>query len=207
MDYITKYYKNLSEQLQEKVNHLTQLIETAELNPDNFDGPDAGRKASSLEVASHAELADYERDPDFHNDVVHELSHHFGNAHPHVTNGSGIPHQSASVGDIQRRLHKIAPVGGYKTFDQASDTLHDIVYDRTGSTGTYLSAMHDRIAGNIGLDKDGDIIDQDARDNHVYDTIEGIHKKVILAVRDRQDLRNLSMTDDEYFSRNPHLKP
>ena len=59
MNYLTTHYKNLSEQLQEKVNQLKQLIETADSTPDNFDGPDAGSKGSSEEVAQTAKEAPY----------------------------------------------------------------------------------------------------------------------------------------------------
>jgi hypothetical protein len=52
MNYLTQHYKNLSEQLQEKVNQLKQLIETADSTPDNFDGPDADTKGSALEIAA-----------------------------------------------------------------------------------------------------------------------------------------------------------
>ena len=52
MDYLTQYYKNLSEQLQAKVNHLQRLIETANLTPDNFDGPDANTTGDTAEVVA-----------------------------------------------------------------------------------------------------------------------------------------------------------
>ena len=48
MDYLTQYYKNLAEQLEERINHLTQLIENQTLTPDNHDGPDAGSKGSAI---------------------------------------------------------------------------------------------------------------------------------------------------------------
>ena len=38
MDYITNYYKNLSEQLQDKLNHLHQLLEEADITLDPYYG-------------------------------------------------------------------------------------------------------------------------------------------------------------------------
>jgi len=38
MDYITQYYKNLSEQLQDKINHLNQLLEEADISLDPYYG-------------------------------------------------------------------------------------------------------------------------------------------------------------------------
>ena len=59
MDYLTQHYKNLSEQLQAKVNHLTRLVETADLTPNNFDGPDPDNQGSSAEVSQASQEAPY----------------------------------------------------------------------------------------------------------------------------------------------------
>jgi hypothetical protein len=69
MNYLTNYYKNLSEQLQEKVNHLQRLVETANLTPDNFDGSDAnitgdtrevvaGQQANEVALETHGKIRD-----------------------------------------------------------------------------------------------------------------------------------------------------
>jgi hypothetical protein len=79
MNYLTQYYKNLSEQLQQKVNHLQRLVETAELTPDNFDGPDANKTGDTAEVvAGHKAMQ-------LHNQIADLISRH----HEKVTGESG----------------------------------------------------------------------------------------------------------------------
>ncbi len=52
MNYLTLYYKNLSEQLQAKVNHLQKLVEAGDLTPDNFDGEDEDTTGDTEEVVT-----------------------------------------------------------------------------------------------------------------------------------------------------------
>ena len=103
MNYLSQYYKNLAEQLEERINHLTQLIENQTLTPDNHDGPDAGSKGSADEVSEWALKATLESGYGFHDDIVHALSHHLGTAHPHLTARDNMyrPDPEQSILDIR----------------------------------------------------------------------------------------------------------
>lgn len=189
MNYLSNYYKNLAEQLQEKVNHLTQLIENETLTPDNHDGPDAGSKGSADEVAEWALKASLEKNPGFHDDIVHALSYHLGTAHPHVSNGRHVDVRDPgeSVLDLRRRLHGSAPTGGYKTFDHAFDTLGDIVTDGAHHG---RNDMYNAINDGIGFDEEGDnIVDHTVRQDNMDNVLAGIRKKSIGTVNSFQAQR------------------
>jgi len=83
MNYLTNYYKNLSEQLQQRVNHLQRLVETANLTPDNFDGPDADRTGSSAEVVAGQQAMQ------LHNQISDLIARHHSDVAPHVDRNLG----------------------------------------------------------------------------------------------------------------------
>ena len=78
MNYLTQYYKNLSEQLQQRVNHLQKLVETANLTPDNFDGPDPDRTGSSAEVAAGQQAMQ------LHHQISDLIARHHSDVAPHI---------------------------------------------------------------------------------------------------------------------------
>ena len=179
MDYLTQHYKNLSEQLQAKINNLTQLIENQTLTPDNHDGPDAGSKGSADEMSESTLKATIESSYGFHDDIVHALSHHLGTAYPHLTARDNMyrPDPEQSILDIRKILHESAPKGGYRTFDQAHDTLQDIVF---GDAHHGRNAMYNAINAGIGFDEAGDsIVDHAARDENAGRVLSDITKKSI----------------------------
>lgn len=203
MNYLSNYYKNLAEQLQEKVNHLTQLIENQTLTPDNHDGPDAGSKGSADEVAEWALKASLEADSGFHDDIVHALSYHLGTAHPHLSNSrhSGVSDPGESVLDLRKILHGSAPKGGYRTFDQAHDTLQDIVFDDAHHG---RNAMYNTINAGIGFDEAGDsIVDHDSRKENAGRVLSDINKKAFDSVQVFQAQRGTKRDNAAYFASKP----
>lgn len=68
MNYLTNYYKNLSEQLQEKVNHLTNLLEAKQ--GFRTDAEKQYRKEKQLENLSTKPIEDIQKEMDFHNEVM-----------------------------------------------------------------------------------------------------------------------------------------
>ena len=197
MNYLSQYYKNLTEQLEERINHLTQLIENQTLTPDNHDGPDAGSKGSADEVSEWALKATLESGYGFHDDIVHALSHHLGTAHPHLTARDNMyrPDPEQSILDIRKILHGSAPKGGYRTFDQAHDTLQDIVF---GDAHHGRNAIYNTINAGIGFDEEGDnIVDHDARNENAGRVLSDITKKSIGMVQSFQGQRGTKYTNPE----------
>lgn len=68
MNYLTNYYKNLSEQLQEKVNNLTNLLEAKQ--GFRTDAEKQYRKEKQLENLSTKPIEDIQKEMDFHNEVM-----------------------------------------------------------------------------------------------------------------------------------------
>jgi hypothetical protein len=203
MNYLSNYYKNLAEQLEERINHLTRLIENKTLTPDNHDGPDAGRKGSADEVATWAQEATLEADPGFHDDIVRALSYHLGDAHPHITARDNMYRldRDESARDIQRTLHGSAPEGGYKTFDHAHDTLGDIVFDGAHHG---RNAMYNAINDGIGFDEEGEtIINHDARNENAGRILSGARNNVRSMVQSFQDQRGTKRDNAAYFASKP----
>jgi len=122
MDYLSNYYKNLSEQLQSKVNHLKRLVETADSTPNNFDGPDADKLGSPEEVA--AATAKISAMPDFHNTVIAHMATAFGDRY-----GQNTGHGRKLTLKVAADLHKAAGEGGFRDLDHASSTLRSYMQD------------------------------------------------------------------------------
>jgi|688.fasta_scaffold421973_3 hypothetical protein len=196
MNYLSNYYKNLAEQLQEKFNHLTRLIENETLTPDNHDGPDAGNKGSADEVSEWALKATLESDSGFHDDIVHALSYHLGTFHPHITarDNTYRPDRDRSILDIRQSLHGSAPEGGYRTFDQAHDTLQDIVFDQAHHG---RNAMYNTINDGIGIAL------HDDRSENAGRVLRDINKKSIGMVQSFQTQRGTKRDNDAYFASKP----
>ena len=68
MNYLTQHYKNLSEQLQAKVNHLTNLLEAKQ--GFRTDAEKQYRKEKQLENLSTKPIEDIQKEMDFHNEVM-----------------------------------------------------------------------------------------------------------------------------------------
>ena len=68
MNYLTNYYKNLSEQLQEKVNNLTNLLEAKQ--GFRTDAEKQYRKEKQLENLPTKPIEDIQKEMDFHNEVM-----------------------------------------------------------------------------------------------------------------------------------------
>jgi len=122
MNYLTQYYKNLSEQLQTKVNQLKRLVETPDSTPNNFDGPDADKLGSPAEVAAAA--AKISAMPDFHNSVIAHMATEFGSRY-----GQHTKHGRELTLKVAGDLHKAAGEGGFRDWDHASSTLRDYMQD------------------------------------------------------------------------------
>ena len=180
-----------------------RLLETADSTPNNFDGPDADRKGSADEVAEWALKASLEADPGFHDDIVHALSHYLGTAHPHLTARDNMyrPDPEQSILDIRQRLHGSAPEGGYRTFDQAHDTLQDIVFDQAQHG---RNAMYNTINDGIGFDEEGDnIVDHDTRSENAGRALSDINKKAFASVQVSQAQRGTKRDNAAYFASKP----
>lgn len=81
MNYLTNYYKNLSEQLQEKVNHLEKLIKESE--------------------------STYEPDTTgMHSKIVDSIVKHHTSAYPHKSVGTRAKNVEASAAHIKEILNK-----------------------------------------------------------------------------------------------------
>jgi len=152
MNYLTQYYKNLSEQLQQRVNHLQRLIETANLTPNNFDGPDADRTGSTAEVVAGQRA--HELALQTHGKIKDALIKLHATKYPHLSDspeGSAVARSAAHIAHIldthgsapftsaEAAVHAIAPqaIQGnydlerriYDTRDSGGDVLEDEDYD------------------------------------------------------------------------------
>lgn len=115
MNYLTNYYKNLSEQLQERVNHLQKLIEAHDMTPNHFDGPDADKTASADEVAMAR-----------HNELVDLVARHHAEVAPHISRNLGSHNYDVemSKADLVKRYSGKNYKG--KPFTSAEDALRVI---------------------------------------------------------------------------------
>jgi hypothetical protein len=100
MNYLTNYYKNLSEQLQERVNHLQKLLESSE----------------PVDMA-----------PELHSEIVkHVVDQHVKNF-PHINSNKpetyGKPDISASVAHAEKFLNS-HPEAPFSSPEQALKALH-----------------------------------------------------------------------------------
>jgi hypothetical protein len=105
MNYLTNYYKNLSEQLQDRVNHLEKLLK------EGFNDPKMPHDAASREYAtdSNQEFADIaagENAMDTHNKIAALIARHHSDVAPHISRNLGSHNydQKLSEKDILKSL-------------------------------------------------------------------------------------------------------
>jgi hypothetical protein len=155
---------------------------------------ESDKKLSSPEEAELALKATLESDPGFHDDIVNALSYHLGTFHPHITAGDNTyrPDRDRSILDIRQSLHGSAPEGGYRTFDQAHDTLQDIVFDQAHHG---RNAMYNTINDGIGIAL------HDDRSENAGRVLRDINKKSINMVQSFQTQRGTKRDNAEYFAK------
>lgn len=132
MNYLTNYYKNLSEQLQERVNHLQKLLEAQDMTPNHFDSPDAGNQASAEEVAMAR-----------HNELVDLVARHHAEVAPHIERNLGSHNYDVemSKADLIKRYSGNNYKGKlFKSLDDAlfgiasrGENLPPVIYPKKGS--------------------------------------------------------------------------
>jgi hypothetical protein len=154
MNYLTQHYKNLSEQLQAKVNHLQNLLEAypGGMTPARMDVFNKGVRIpftnATPEQEARADRArglrnranatdrrraaeDQARDeatvsgmPDFHNTVIAHMATAFGDRY-----GQNTGHGRKLTLQVAEDLHKRAGEGGFRDYAHASGVLHDYMQD------------------------------------------------------------------------------
>jgi len=154
MNYLTQYYKNLSEQLQEKINNLQQMLNEAYpggMTPGRQNVLDQARLqryrrgASSADRAKSAransllargretdirkaarERAAMERAAESHPDFTQRIIGHFASGFADMFGGNN---KEAVHSQITTNLMKRAGQGGFKRFDDASRVFHSVMHD------------------------------------------------------------------------------
>lgn len=154
MNYLTNYYKNLSEQLQAKVNHLQNLLEAypGGMTPGRDDilykathpYHPAGREVASARADRANALRrranatdrrraaeDNARDeatvsamPGFHDSAIAHFSTAFAGKF-----GQNPRHAQDLALKVAADLHKAAGPDGFRDFAHASNTMHDYMQD------------------------------------------------------------------------------
>ena len=154
MNYLTQHYKNLSEQLQAKVNNLTELLEAypGGMTPGRQEVlnkakrpyyPDGSplttarvirargleKRANTRDQRGAAE--DRARDeatvsamPGFHDSAIAHFSTAFASKF-----GQNSKHAQDLALKVAADLHKAAGPGGFRDFAHASGTMHDYMQD------------------------------------------------------------------------------
>jgi hypothetical protein len=136
MNYLTQHYKNLSEQLQEKVNQLKQLIETADMGVTDVDG-DGDRDTQDVLL---------------HLNIVNNVARHHSFMYPHVRAhmGGGPFDTGKSANHIKKSLGARRPV--FKSTDDAlaymADT-GDFAPDTLNGPDGYMHPKDDRYSEMI----------------------------------------------------------
>lgn len=154
MDYLTHHYKNLSEQLQAKVNHLQNLLEaypggmtpgrdeilykaTHPYHPAGREVASArADRANALRRRANATdkrgaAKDQARDeatvssmPGFHDSVIAHFATAFAGKY------GGTPKHSQDLAlKVAADLHRAAGKSGFQNFAHASNTMHDYMQD------------------------------------------------------------------------------
>ena len=152
MNYLTQHYKNLSEQLQAKVNNLTELLEAypggmtpgrrevlnraSQYDRSNPASDQMGRAVRARQISMQGDAADRRgarRDeatvsgmPDFHNTVIAQMATAFGDRY-----GQNTGHGRQLTLQVAADLHKAAGEGGFRNWAHANQTLHDYMQDST----------------------------------------------------------------------------
>jgi hypothetical protein len=140
MNYLTQHYKNLSEQLQTKVNNLKKLVETADMGVTDADG-DGDRDTQDVLL---------------HLNIVNTVARHHGMMYPHVRAhmGGGPFDRGRSISHIKTSLGPRRPV--FKSTDEAlahmADT-GDFAPDTLNGPNGYMHPKDDRYSEMIvGVD-------------------------------------------------------
>jgi hypothetical protein len=191
MNYLTQYYKNLSEQLQHQLNNLHQNLQEAypggmtpgrrkvlnkasQYDRTNFSHDDIERASRARSIGYKGEAADrhgYEKDkatvssmPGFHDSVVDHFSTAFSNKyaeHPKLAPQLAIK--------VAADLHKAAGgKGGFRDFDHASKVMLDYMEDSDHVRNHYeLRSMEDSSRYGVHPDDVGDFdFGNDIDDDH-----------------------------------------
>jgi hypothetical protein len=154
MNYLTNYYKNLSEQLQERVHKLERMLNEAYpggMTPGRQEvlgkaslqryGPDAtpeniaksrraenlmrrGRETDMRKAAE--ERSAMERAAESHPDFTQKVIGHFSSGFADMFGGDN---KEAAHTEIATRLMKKAGQGGFKSFDHASKEFNSVMQD------------------------------------------------------------------------------
>ena len=182
MNYLTNYYKNLSEQLQEKVNYLEKMLK------EGSNDPKIPHDAASREYADDlnrefSDIAQGEEDADKHDKIAALIARHHADVAPHISRNLGSHNYDTKLSE--RHLYKTLTTDRYFTkqpFTSVEDAL-----DKIG--GQFLPpVIYPKRTGNkhwgdeveIGLDFDSVSGEKDSgAEELVLDKIKGsIYKEL-----------------------------
>ena len=123
MNYLTNYYKNLSEQLQEKVNHLQKLLEASQNDERNYDVQSRGWEIQDISPEARERVANRYAKEIGYNDVD------FANQQSAYTSGREVmprtSYQNVKYGEVpaskfaQYNTQQDAPIPGMSPAMQA----------------------------------------------------------------------------------------
>ena len=196
MNYLTKYYKNLSEQLQEKVNHLQKLLEAypGGMTPERHNilhkaslqqyRPDATpetvaksqrardlmKKGYATDVRkAHEELMQKHAKVSSMPDFHNKVVSAFSSAF--ANQYAGNPEQTTALSQkISDKLHKAAGKGGFKSYKHASDAMRNIMHeDETLRDHLEYEADQDPLKYGVDHDHIMDVDMGDEVDDHHAD--------------------------------------
>jgi hypothetical protein len=188
MNYLTNYYKNLSEQLQEQVNYLEKLLEAYpggmtpgreevlnraargrySRNATPADMQKSHRAEALLRRGRQTDMKKANQEREAMEATVSSMPdfHNKIVTHLSTTFGGQFPHingdRQKSIQDIAAKLHKAGGEGGFKTFDNVMAAMGNIVHD-SDSFRDHLEtqAMEDPTKYGVHYD---DIMDVDMSD-------------------------------------------
>jgi len=170
MDYLTQHYKNLSEQLQAKVNSLIYLLEeySNEITPD----------IETYKGKSTEELKTKEKMPEFHDSVVRHFANTFANKY-----GEDIEDVEHLTSSVAKDFHISAGKGGFKNFAHASNKM----YDYLAASDLVKSKHEDESARDEfvlppGRPRSGGFWGSEMDDQHFPIKIEDDHKEIVADV-------------------------
>lgn len=166
MNYLTNYYKNLSEQLQEKVNHLQKLLKESAPDP----------KAESW---------------DRHGQIVDSIVKHHASKYPHKRVGDFAKNVKASAEHIKGVLDK-HPEAPFRNPNEAIQAIHPhAIEGNYGLEERIYDAYPDRTMGGDITELPQGEYEELQMDNEA-DYADELHNKVIKDVgqmKDAEDYR------------------
>jgi hypothetical protein len=182
MNYLTNYYKNLSEQLQDRVNHLEKLLK------EGFNDPKMPHDAASREYAtdSNQEFADIaagENAMDTHNKIAALIARHHSDVAPHISRNLGSHNydQKLSEKDILKSLTTS------KYYTSQPFTSVDDAIERMGSE--FMPPVIYPEKGNPHWGS-RDVIDMSSRNGEIHPHAEELVWDTILSSIDREEQAN-----------------